>query len=96
MFQFGKFYRLQSADDFFATAWLFTNDEEAIVIYFNGLARPAVPVKYVKTRYLEEQAIFKNTATGTLVSGAELNQAGITIPRIKEDFSTLLFHWKKI
>ena len=96
LFQFGKFYRLQSADDFFATAWLFTNDEEAIVIYFNGLARPAVPVKYVKTRYLEEQAIFKNTATGTLVSGAELNQAGITIPRIKEDFSTLLFHWKKI
>lgn len=96
LFQFGKFYRLQSADDFFATAWLFTNDEEAIVIFFNGLARPAVPVKYVKTRYLEEQAIFKNTATGTLVSGAELNQAGITIPRIKEDFSTLLFHWKKI
>lgn len=96
LFQFGKFYRLQSADDFFATAWLFTNDEEAIVIYFNGLARPAVPVKYVKTRYLEEQAIYKNTATGKLVSGAELNQAGITIPRIKEDFSTLLFHWKKI
>lgn len=96
LFQFGKFYRLQSADDFFATAWLFTNDEEAIVIYFNGLARPAVPVKYLKTRYLEEQAIYKNTATGKLVSGAELNQAGITIPRIKEDFSTLLFHWKKI
>lgn len=95
LFQFGRFYRLQPANEFFATAWLIVNKEEAAVIYFNGLARPAVPVKYLKTHYLEDQAIYEDLATGQQVSGAELNHAGITIPRIKEDFATLLFHWKK-
>ncbi|MGM0213708.1 alpha-galactosidase [Enterococcus sp. AZ109] len=96
LFQFGRFYRLQPANDFFATAWLFVTEEEAAVIYFNGLARPAVPIHQLKTRYLEEQAIYQDLTTGQKISGAELNHAGITIPRIKEDFATLLFHWKKV
>lgn len=96
LFQFGKFYRLQPADDFFAAAWLIMNETEAMIIYFNGLARPAVPVKHLKTHYLDDQAIYKNDETGEMVSGAELNHAGILIPRIKEDFSTLRFHWKKV
>lgn len=96
LFQFGKFYRLQAPNEFFASAWLFVNDTEAAVIYFNGLARPAVPVKNLKTHYLDDQAIYENIDTGQRVSGAELNYAGIAIPRIKEDFSTLLFHWKKV
>lgn len=96
LFQFGKFYRLQVPNEFFASAWLFVNDTEAAVIYFNGLARPAVPVKNLKTHYLDDQAIYENIDTGQRVSGAELNYAGIAIPRIKEDFSTLLFHWKKV
>ncbi|MGO3603630.1 MAG: alpha-galactosidase, partial [Enterococcus malodoratus] len=96
LFQFGKFYRLQAPNEFFASAWLFVNDTEAAVIYFNGLARPAVPVKNLKTHYLDDQTIYENIDTGQRVSGAELNYAGIAIPRIKEDFSTLLFHWKKV
>ncbi|HCM87371.1 MULTISPECIES: alpha-galactosidase [Enterococcus] len=96
LFQFGKFYRLQAPNEFFASAWLFVNDTEAAVIYFNGLARPAVPVKNLKTHYLDDQAIYVFIDTGQRVSGAELNYAGIAIPRIKEDFSTLLFHWKKV
>ena len=96
LFQFGKFYRLQVPNEFFASAWLFVNDTEAAVIYFNGLARPAVPVKNLKTHYLDDQTIYENIDTGQRVSGAELNYAGIAIPRIKEDFSTLLFHWKKV
>ncbi|MBO0452423.1 alpha-galactosidase [Candidatus Enterococcus murrayae] len=96
LLQFGKFYRLRSADEYFTSAWLIKNDTEAMIFYFNGLARPAVPVNYLKTRYLDDQAAYKNTETGEIVSGAELNDAGIAIPRIKEDFSTLLFHWKKV
>ncbi|EOH75314.1 alpha-galactosidase [Enterococcus malodoratus] len=96
LFQFGKFYRLQAPNEFFASAWLFVNDTEAAVIYFNGLARPAVPVKNLKTHYLDDQTIYENIDTGQCVSGSELNYAGIAIPRIKEDFSTLLFHWKKV
>ena len=95
LFQFGRFYRLQPANEFFATAWLIVNEEEAAVVYFNGLARPAVPVNYLKLHYLEDSAIYEDLKTGQQISGAELNHAGITIPRIKEDFATLLFHWKK-
>ncbi|MGH1847007.1 alpha-galactosidase [Enterococcus gilvus] len=96
LLQFGKFYRLQPADAFFASAWLIINETDVWIIYFNGLARPAVPATYLKTHYLDDQAIYKNEETGEIVSGAELNHAGILIPRIKEDFSTRAFHWKKV
>lgn len=95
LLQFGKFYRLQPADAFFASAWLIINETDVWIIYFNGLARPAVPATYLKTHYLDDQAIYKNEETEEIVSGAELNHAGILIPRIKEDFSTRAFHWKK-
>lgn len=96
LFQFGKFYRLQAPDTYFASGWLFMNDEEAIAIYFNGLSRPAVPTKYLKMHYLETEAVYENIVTKQRYSGAELNQAGALIPRVKEDFHTHVFHWKKI
>lgn len=96
LFQFGRFYRLQAPDTHFASSWLFTNEEEAIAIYFNGLSRPALPTKYLKMHYLEAAAIYEEVATKQRYSGAELNQAGVLIPRVKEDFHTHVFHWKKI
>lgn len=96
LFQFGRFYRLQAPDTHFASGWLFTNEEEAIAIYFNGLSRPALPTKYLKMHYLEAAAIYEEVTTKQRYSGAELNQAGVLIPRVKEDFHTHVFHWKKI
>ncbi len=95
LFQFGQFYRLQAPNAHFASAWLFTNDEEAIAIYFNGLSRPAMPTNYLKMHYLDPEAIYEDMTTQQQYSGAELNQAGVLIPRVKEDFHTHVFHWKK-
>ncbi|MGX7418100.1 alpha-galactosidase [Carnobacterium gallinarum] len=95
LFQFGQFFRLQMPNTFFASSWLFLNEDEAIIIYFNGLARPSVPVQYLPLHYLDESSDYVNQATGETFSGSELNKAGLTIPRIKEDFKTLLFHFKK-
>lgn len=95
LFQFGQFYRLQAPDAYFASAWLFTNEEEAIAIYFNGLSRPAMPTKYLKMCYLDPAATYLDLATNEAFSGAELNQAGVLIPRVKRDFHTQVFHWKK-
>ena len=96
LLQFGEFYRLQAPDTQFASAWLFKNDQEALLIYSNGLAQPAVPIHYLKTVYLDSDAIYQDTETENRYSGAELNQAGILIPRIKQDFETAVYHWKKL
>ncbi|HBM5487069.1 MULTISPECIES: alpha-galactosidase [Enterococcus] len=93
LFQFGKFYRLQAPDEYYASAWLFQNNEEVMVIYFNGLAKPAVPVKYLPLQYLDNHRSYKNVETGLTYSGSELNKAGVTIPRIKGDFETLVYHF---
>ena len=95
LFQFGKFYRLMPLGPFFETAWLFANETDVIVIYFNGLARPAVPVKYLPLRYLDQTATYRLVGTNDVYTASELNFSGITIPRIKGDFKTLRVHFKK-
>jgi alpha-galactosidase len=96
LFQFGKFYRLKAPGEYFESAWMFKNEKEAIIVYFNGIARPAVPVNYLPVYYLEDLAIYKDLATGRLYSGSELNYAGVTIPRVKEDYKTLIYHFEKV
>jgi alpha-galactosidase len=96
LFQFGKFYRLKAPGEYFESAWMFKNEKEAMIIYFNGIARPAVPVNYLPVYYLENLAIYKDLATGRLYSGSELNYAGVTIPRVKEDYKTLIYHFEKV
>lgn len=96
LFQFGKFYRLKAPGEYFESAWMFKNEKEAIVVYFNGIARPAVPVNYLPVYYLEDLAIYKDVATGRLYSGSELNYAGVSIPRVKEDYKTLIYHFEKV
>lgn len=95
LLQFGQFYRLKELDDHFSTAWLFQNQEEALLVYSNGLAQPAQPIEYLKLKYLEETACYQDTQTQTCYSGSELNQAGILIPRIKGDFESFYCHWIK-
>lgn len=93
LIQFGQFFRIKELDDFFATAWLFKNETEALLIYSNGLARPAQPIQYLKTIYLNPEALYTETTSGAVYSGSELNQAGLLIPRIKGDFQCFYHHW---
>ncbi|MHC5248571.1 alpha-galactosidase [Enterococcus sp. LJL90] len=96
LLQFGEFYRLLAPTaQQFATAWLFKNEKEALLIYSNGLAQPAVPANYLKLHYLDAEAMYRNDATGEVASGAEFNQEGILIPRLKEDFAVMAVHFTK-
>ena len=95
LIQFGDFYRIQAPSETGATAWLFKNQEEALLVYSNGLARPAVPVQYLQTKFLDENAIYQDSTTKKYYSGSELNHAGILVPRIKGDFEVIAYHWKK-
>ncbi|KAF1297806.1 alpha-galactosidase [Enterococcus sp. JM4C] len=96
LIQFGSFYRLKPFDEQASTAWLFVNDTDALLIYSHGLARPAQTVEYLKTTYLDEEALYKETQTGNIYSGSELNHAGLLIPRIKGDFKGFSLHFTKL
>lgn len=96
LLQFGQFYRLKELDASYSTAWLFKNETEALLVYSNGLAQPAQTVQYLKTKYLEESALYKDMNTEEIYSGSELNHAGILIPRIKGDFNCFYIHWTVI
>lgn len=96
LLQFGQFYRLKELDASYSTAWLFKNETEALLVYSNGLAQPAQTVQYLKTKYLEESALYKDMNTGEIYSGSELNHAGILVPRIKGDFNCFYIHWTVI
>jgi len=93
LLQFGQFYRLKELDAACSTAWLFKNETEALLVYSNGLAQPAQTIQYLKTKYLEESALYKDMRTGEIYSGSELNHAGILVPRIKGDFNCFYIHW---
>ncbi|MCH4169084.1 MAG: alpha-galactosidase [Streptococcaceae bacterium] len=95
LFQFGKFYRIRPIGKYFEVGWLIVDEDEAMVVYFNGLAHPAVPVNYLPLHYLEDQAVYEEIVSGKQFSGSELNYSGITIPRIKSDFKTLIYHFVK-
>lgn len=96
LLQFGQFYRIKELDAYYATAWLFKNETEALLVYSNGLAQPAQPVQYLKTTYLDSTALYKETTSGTIYSGSELNHAGLLIPRMKGDFQCFYRHWRKL
>ncbi len=96
LLQFGQFYRLKELDTAYSTAWLFKNETEALLVYSNGLAQPAQTIQYLKTKYLEDAALYKDTSTGKIYSGSELNHAGILVHRIKEDFHCFYIHWTVI
>ncbi|MGL4694791.1 alpha-galactosidase [Enterococcus larvae] len=93
LLQFGQFYRLKELDEAYSTAWLFKNETEVLLVYSNGLAQPAQTIQYLKTKYLEDAALYKDTSTGKIYSGSELNHAGILVPRIKGDFNCFYIHW---
>ncbi|MGM0138509.1 alpha-galactosidase [Enterococcus sp. DIV0755b] len=96
LLQFGDFYRLLLPTETAACAWLFKNKDEALVVYFHGLAQPAQKANYLKTYYLDHDALYQEVNSQAIFSGAELNHAGLLIPRIKGDFETCYFHFKKI
>ncbi|MGX7203708.1 alpha-galactosidase [Enterococcus pingfangensis] len=96
LLQFGQFFRLKEIDAAYSTAWLFKNETEALLVYFNGLAQPAQKIQYLKTKYLDEASDYKDMSTGEIYSGSELNHAGILIPRIKGDFRSFHTHWTVI
>ncbi|MCD2348841.1 alpha-galactosidase [Clostridium guangxiense] len=96
--QFGDFYRILSPFDRNEAAWNFVskNKSEMVGYYFNILSQPAAVIRTLKFKGLDENALYENIDTKEVFYGDELMNVGISIPIIKEDFSSLMWRFKKI
>lgn len=98
LIQFGTFYRILSPFEGNETAWTFVSEDqsEAVVCYFRVLSQPAEPVRILKCRGLNPDALYRHVDTGEIYGGDELMNVGITIPQLTGDFTSLLWRFTKV
>lgn len=96
-FQYGTFYRLESAFDSNHPAWMFVSEdgEEAIACDFSVLSETAPLIRVFKLKGLDEKAVYE--VEGRRYGGDELMRVGFYIdPVVKGDFASKLYVLKKV
>ncbi|WP_211746092.1 alpha-galactosidase [Paenibacillus sp. Marseille-Q4541] len=96
--QFGTFYRNLNPFMTNEASWTFvsTDGKQAVTGYFRILSKPAAPVRILKFKGLDPAATYRIEETGEIHGGDELMYAGLTLPRMKGDFLSLLFTLNKV
>ncbi|WP_394886708.1 alpha-galactosidase [Clostridium butyricum] len=96
--QFGELYRIFSPFEGNDSAWNIVSKDktECVTTYVKTLSLPAAPVKTIKLKGLNPDFIYKNIQTGEVFGGDELMNGGITIPRVKEDFYSIKWKFKRV
>ncbi len=96
--QFGEYYRLADPFTENQAAWNFVSEDGKQVIFSHVqiLARSAYRIPTLRLRGLDPKAEYKNTETKEVFGGDELMYAGITIPRVRQDFSGTMIVFEKI
>lgn len=94
-FQYGTFYRLESAFDSNHPSWMFVSEEEVIVCDYSVLSETAPLVRLLKLRGLDTTAVYE--VEGQHYGGDELMHVGLYIePIVKGDFVSKLYVLKKV
>ncbi len=96
--QFGTFHRVLSPFEGNETAWNFISKDgsEVVAFYFKTLSEPATSITTLKLKGLDPNRNYINLETSEIFGGDELIHVGITLPRIKKDFISLMFHFKSL
>lgn len=96
--QFGDFYRILSPFEYNEAAWNFVSKDksEMVAMYFKILSEPGTRVRILKFKGLNKNAKYQNLETSEIFGGDELMKVGISIPRQKQDFISILWRFKKI
>lgn len=96
--QQGDFYRLKDPFQHNNGAWNFVSKDktQVIAMYVRTLSMPAYCVETITLRGLEEDAIYRNIETQEIFGGDELMYAGISIPRVREDFTSFIWYFEKV
>ncbi|MFD1773512.1 alpha-galactosidase [Paenibacillus rhizophilus] len=99
LIQFGDFYRLLSPFEGNETAWLFADKEkkEVMAFFFNVVAEPAAPLKYLKLNGIDVTKTYRLTGTDQVYGGDELAYVGLSIPTEAErDFHSYVWHFTEV
>ena len=96
--QFGDLYRIFNPFEGNEAAWTFVakDKSEFIATYVKVLSLPAAPIRTIKFKGLNTNYDYKDVSTGEIFGGDELVNVGITIPRIKQDFLSIQWRFKKV
>lgn len=97
LIQFGNFYRVFNPFNGNEAAWNFVSEDqsEAVASYFKVLSEPAPPIRTIKFKGLNPNFIYQNIETKEFFGGDELMNCGLTIPIVKQDFSSVFWRFKK-
>lgn len=98
LIQFGSFYRIMNPFEGNDAAWCFVSSDqsEVVVSYFKVLSLPAAPIKMLKFKGLNPDFLYREKTTGEIYGGDELLNVGISLPRIKQDFLSMLWRFEKV
>lgn len=96
--QFGELYRIFNPFDGNEAAWNFVSKDksEFVATYVRVLSLPAAPITTVKFKGLNPEYDYQDISTGEIFGGDELMNVGITIERVKQDFLSIQWRFKKV
>lgn len=96
--QFGELYRIFSPFEGNDSAWNIVSKDktECVATYVKVLSLPAAPIKTIKLKGLNPDFVYKDIDSGEVYGGDELMNGGITIPRVKQDFYSIKWKFKRV
>ncbi|MDP4104279.1 MAG: alpha-galactosidase [Bacillota bacterium] len=96
--QFGIFYRLLNPFSGNEAAWLYLSEDqsEVVVGYSQILSQPNPPLCSLRLKGLNPNFLYRDTKTGEVYGGDELMYAGIAIPLLKGDFTSVIWSFKRM
>lgn len=92
-----EFYRLETPNDNYIM-WAIMNPDktECIVTLIQKYFNPITSHGKFVLKILEDNYIYEEINTKKIFGGDELNNIGFTIPLIKKDYKTFVYHFKKL
>lgn len=96
--QQGDLYRLQSPFEGNETSWMFVSPDqnEALLFYFRVLAEPNGPLRSVKLQGLDPAKDYEVADSGEVYGGDRLMSAGLSVAKVRGDFSSLMVRLKAV
>jgi alpha-galactosidase len=96
--QQGDMYRLLSPFEGNETSWMFVSDDkaEAYMVYVRVLAIPNAPITRLRLKGLDPDKLYALNKSDVLYRGDELMYAGLVIPELKGDFTSVTFHFSEL
>ncbi|MGL5312165.1 MAG: GH36 C-terminal domain-containing protein, partial [Peptostreptococcaceae bacterium] len=96
--QFGDLYRIFNPFEGNESAWNIVSKDksEFVATYVKVLSLPAAPIRTIKFKGLNPDFDYENIETGEIFGGDELMNIGITIERVKEDFHSMKWTFRKV